>query len=147
MPKLVRDIMMRKVIMIDPQKTVLEASKIMSKMGIGSLLVKRNNKAVGIITERDVVRRVVSKNLNPAGITVEKVMSKPLITVNPDATVFEAARLMAQNRIRRLPIVQGADLVGIVTSTDLAKYLGQIAGPRSYKLWRSGVEGSGLQEL
>jgi len=147
MPKLVRDIMMRKVIMIGPQKTVLEASKIMSKMGIGSLLVKRNNKAVGIITERDVVRRVVSKNLNPAGITVEKVMSKPLITVNPDATVFEAARLMAQNRIRRLPVVQGADLVGIVTSTDLAKYLGQIAGPRSYKLWRSEVEGSGLQEL
>jgi len=147
MPKLVRDIMMRKVIMIDPQKTVLEASKIMSKMRIGSLLVKRNNKAVGIITERDVVRRVVSKNLNPAGITVEKVMSKPLITANPDATVFEAARLMAQNRIRRLPIVQGADLVGIVTSTDLAKYLGQIASPRSYKLWRSEVEGSGLQEL
>lgn len=96
-------------------------------MGIGSLLVKRNNKAVGIITERDVVRRVDSKNLNPAGITVEKVMSKPLITVNSDATVFEAARLTAQNRIRRLPIVQGADLVGIVTSTDLVKYLGQIA--------------------
>jgi len=125
MSYLVRDIMTKKVITIEPSNTVLEAARIMGEKKIGSLVVKRNDKAVGIITERGIIRRVVAKNLDPAKITVEDVMSKPLITANPDISVREAVRLMVKNKIRRLPIVKDTDLVGIVTSTDLAKYLGK----------------------
>jgi signal-transduction protein with cAMP-binding, CBS, and nucleotidyltransferase domain len=103
-------------------KSVSEVSKQMNESGKGSVIVvDQNNRPVGIVTERDVVRKVVALDKDPKKITASEIMSKPLISVGPEAYVYDAALIMTKYRIRRLPIVRDNTLLGIVTSTDLAR--------------------------
>ena len=118
--------MMRNVATVNSTESILHASQIMREQGKAALVVLEDGEPVGIITERDLVRRVVANNLDPAQTRVLEVMSKPLLTVNPDASIGEAARIMVDNGIRRLPIVEGGRLVGIVTAVDLARYLSEV---------------------
>jgi len=118
--------MKRNVVTVNSTESVRHASQIMREQEVGSLVVLEGGEPVGIITERDLVRRVVANNLDPAQTRVLEVMSKPLLTVNPDASIGEAARIMVDNGIRRLPIVEGGRLVGIVTAVDLARYLSEV---------------------
>jgi len=117
---------MRNVATVNSTESVLHASQIMRKQEKGSLVVLEGGEPVGIITERDLVRRVVANNLDPAQTRVSEVMSKPLLTANPDTSIGEAARIMVDNGIRRLPIVEGDRLIGIVTAVDLARYLSEV---------------------
>ena len=83
-------------------------------------------KAAGILTERDLVRKVLANNLNPIQTKVSEIMLKPLLSANPDISIGEAARIVVDNRIRRLPIVDEDRLVRIITAVDLARYLAKI---------------------
>jgi len=105
---------MRKAIIIDDNILIKEAARIMAKKNIGSLIIVKDNKIKGIITERDIM-----KNLTRLNIPVKKVMSKRVVTIIPTAGVEEASDLMINNNVKRLPIVENKNLIGIVTMTDV----------------------------
>ena len=120
----VSEIMTKDVIhSIGKDASAREAADQMTRVNRGCLVVLGKNGPVGIITESDLTRRVIAKGLEPTEVKVLEIMSKPLITVGPEALVSDAAVIMAKNSIRRLPIVEGTTLVGIVTVTDFAKFL------------------------
>lgn len=115
----VHDAMISSVITVDPKSSVAEAAYLMTKNKVGSLIVKSNSEPEGIITESDIISKVVSKDIKASKITIEEVMTKNLITIDPGRDLNEAARLMAKMHIRRLPVVKDGILVGILTSTDV----------------------------
>ena len=114
-----------------PLNNVVDLARTMKEKGRGSIIVieyvtnsagsKTGTKPVGIITERDMVRRVVAESKDPHSTIAYDIMSKPLISVGPEATVYDAALIMTKYNIRRLPIVQDNTLLGIITSSDLAR--------------------------
>lgn len=101
--------------------TAAFAANVMKERARGSLVVVDSGKPVGIITERDLVRRVIAENKSPAATKVGDIMSEPLISVGPEATISAAANVMYENGIRRLPVIEDGRLIGMVTSTDLAR--------------------------
>ncbi|MEM2874724.1 MAG: CBS domain-containing protein [Candidatus Hadarchaeales archaeon] len=115
----VRDAMTVKVLTAGENTTVARAAKMMADRGVGSLVVLRNKKPVGILTERDLLMKVLGPNIMPAKIKIGKIMSSPLVTISPDADITEAAKIMAKNRIRRLPVVDRGNLVGIISASDI----------------------------
>jgi CBS domain-containing protein len=117
---LVSEFMKKNVIAIDSSMTVLDAAKMMDDASIGAVVVLEKGIAVGIITERDLVRRVIAKG-KPLSTNVKDVMSSPLIVVNPDDSVWEAAQLMKTRKIHRLPAIKQNMLVGIVTTSDIVR--------------------------
>lgn len=120
----VKDIMEKNVLTIDSSKNVRECARLMLKKDVGSVIVTHNNVVVGIVTERDLVRKVLADDVDPSKILVSDVMSSPLITVDPDSDVKEAARLMSVYGVRRVVVVnREGGLVGILTATDLALML------------------------
>lgn len=101
---------------------ISEVASLMRSNEIGSVIVLDNNShPIGIITERDIVGRVISKNKSPSEIIAGEVMSKPLHRIDPDATITEAAKIMRGQGIRRLVVFKDAELVGIISSDDIAK--------------------------
>ena len=122
MPK-VSEIMSREVASLESKDTAASAAKKMVEGGFGCLLVTRKGSVVGIVTERDLVRKVLAKNEDPNKIKLEDIMSQPVITIGPSMQVGDASKLMSEKRIRRLPVIDGGLLVGIVTTTDIARYL------------------------
>ncbi len=120
----VADLMTKDVIcQVGKDATVQEAAKTMKGVGRGCLVVIDNAQLSGIITERDLVQRVMAEGLAPSEVRVSQIMSKPVITVGPEALVSDAAKIMVKNRIRRLVITEGQRVVGILTATDLAEHL------------------------
>lgn len=116
----VRDIMTSSVTSVRQNSKLQEAAQQMKTLNVGSLPVCDNsNKPVGIVTDRDIVVRGVSEG-NYETTNVGNVMSEGLVSVSPDTDVHEAARVMAENQIRRLPIVENEKMVGIVSIGDLA---------------------------
>ena len=103
--------------------SIFTISNLMKEGKVGSIIIMdQNNKPVGIITERDIVRRAVSDCKDPSITKATEIMSNPLITVEKDTYLYEAAKKMVKNNIRRLPVVKNNTLVGIVTVTDIIKY-------------------------
>jgi len=121
----VKDIMTKNVISIGVNNSVFEAAELMSSNRVGCLVIMDEEVPIGIVTERDFVRRVVAKKL-PLDTKVSEIMSKSLITVDPDASLKEAARLMSSNKIRRLPVLKQKRLVGIVVAADFVRNLGKM---------------------
>jgi CBS domain-containing protein len=119
----VRDIMTKNVVMIDHGKTALEAAKIMTDKGISSLFVVRDNNPIGIVTERDFIKKVCAKGLPVGQVKMGDIMSKIITTAEPDTPIEVAVQRMVNHKIRRLPIMENGKLVGIITVTDLAKHL------------------------
>lgn len=102
-------------------ESVRSAAQRMKLTGLGSLVVVRDGRPVGIVTDRDLALEILGKRLDAGAVRVEEVMSKPLVTVHQDAPVREAVRLMARRSVRRLPVVdEKGDLVGIAAADDLA---------------------------
>ena len=120
----VKDIMTKEVVTIETNKSVFEAAELMSSKGLGCVIVVIKAFPVGIITERDIVRRIVAKRASP-DVRVTEVMTKTLITVGPDTSLKIAARLMSTNKIRRLPVLKDNKLVGIVVSSDFVRNVGK----------------------
>jgi CBS domain-containing protein len=121
MPK-VKDFMTKGVLTIDAEKTIFEAAELMSQKEVGDVVVVEGEIPRGIVTERDFVRRVVAKK-RPLDTKISDVMTKPLITIGPEASLKEAARKMVNKGIRRLPVVEQHKLVGIIVVSDFARHL------------------------
>ena len=121
MPK-VKDVMTTTVITIESNKTVAEATALMAENDVSNLIVMDNNTPIGIVTERDFVRRVLAKD-KPSKTKISEIMSTPLKLIDPDASLKEAARIMVRKRIRRLPVIKDNKLVGIITTSDFARHL------------------------
>ena len=122
----VEDVMVKEVITIDENSTVKEAAEIMNKFEIGCLIAIRKGKAIGIITERDLLKRVVAEAKDANKTKVKDVMSSPLVVVEPSMDLEEAVRLMFQMKIKKLPVVDGKRLVGLVSLTDIARFQPQV---------------------
>ncbi len=118
----VKDVMTKNVVTIECDKTVAEAAVLMSDYDIGDLVVMENNIPVGIVTERDFVRRVLAEK-KPVSTKISEVMTTPLKVIDPEAPIKEAARRMVNRKIRRLPVIKDNKLVGILTAADFAKHL------------------------
>jgi len=119
-PKMVvREIMSSPVLTVDHSQNVVEAAELMDRGDIGAVIVMEDDKPIGVLTERDVVIRVVAKGLNPRKVRVKEVMSTPLRTVDPDLRITDAAKIMSHFNIKRLGVVYKGDLVGIVTDRDI----------------------------
>jgi len=121
----VREILSRKdsaVVTIAPSRSVTEAARLMNEHGIGGLVVRKGDTVVGMFTERDILRRVVAAELDPAQVDVGTVMTTPVMSVRPDARLEECTALVTEKRIRHLPVMDGASLVGIVTSGDILAF-------------------------
>lgn len=116
---LVRDVMSKDVRVVRPDTTVKEVVATMNKFNIGSIIVTQADRPVGIITERDILRRLVEQCLAPETLTARQIMTSPVTTINENTTIEEAAKLMAKKRIKRLPVTNNNKLVGIVTFTDI----------------------------
>jgi len=123
----VEDVMVEGVVTIDADATVMEAVKLMNENEIGCLIVMRRGRAVGIITERDLLKRVIAKSKNPRKIKVREIMTKPLIAGQPNMDLEEATRLMFKMKIKKLPVVEShGKLLGLITLTDVARFQPQM---------------------
>lgn len=116
--------MAAKVLTVDAAATVKDAAVLMSKRAYGCVLVVENNHAIGIITERDIVRQIAAEGIDPSKVQAADIMSTPLVTVTVNATVMEAAERMSAYGIRRIVVVhEDGALAGLLTAGDLAKWL------------------------
>jgi CBS domain-containing protein len=111
--------MSKDVKVVRPDTTMKEVVATMNKFGIGSIIVVQGERPVGIITERDILRRQVEPCLAPETLTAKHVMTSPLVTINEEASIEEAARLMAKKKAKRLPVMNNGKLVGILSYTDI----------------------------
>lgn len=118
--------MVKEVITVDVNSTVKQAADIMNKFEIGCLIATKDGKAIGILTERDLLKRIVSEAKSPRRTKVAAVMSKPIIVVEPNMDLEEATKLMFKMKIKKLPVVEHGQLKGLVTFTDLARFQPQI---------------------
>jgi CBS domain-containing protein len=104
----------------EPQASVVDAAKVMAQEDVGSIPTVEGDRLVGVVTDRDIVIRVVAEGREPQSVTVGDVASRDLVTVSPDDDLDRALELMAENQVRRLPVVEGDKLVGIVAQRDVA---------------------------
>jgi len=111
----VRNNMDTNVFCVDASKTIKEAIQEMLEKKVWSLVVTKNDLPVGVVTDKDVIRRCAAVGLNPMTETVEQIMSSPLITIGPDEHVRKALDLMVEKNIRRVYVVEGGKLIGRVT--------------------------------
>jgi CBS domain-containing protein len=115
----VRDVMTRPVITADVNIDALTAAKRMALANVGCLIVISSEKPIGILTERDLVKKIVAVAADPKVARVGDVMSSPLVTISPEANLRDAAALMLKSGVKRLPVTSNGRLVGIITDTDL----------------------------
>lgn len=110
-----------KVLSIGPDETVYEAIRQMAEHGIGALLVVEHGEPVGLLSERDYSRKVILRGLRSRETTVRTIMSSPLLTISPDASVQHGLSMMTEKFIRHIPVVDGAGVMGMVSIGDLVK--------------------------
>jgi CBS domain-containing protein len=114
-------LMVRNVVTLPIDASAYDAVKLMNKNRIGCLVAVYNGGIPGILTERDLLERVLEKGKNPKETTVSEIMTRQVIVGKPDMELVEATRLMFENNVKKLPIVEGNRLVGLVTLTDIAR--------------------------
>lgn len=117
----VRDLMTKNLVCIEGDQSVVEAARLMDEKNISSVLVKLGEDFSGMITDRDIISRVVSKGLDPTKVKISEAMSSPLITISEEATIEEAAKMMRDNRMRRLVVEKDHRKVGIIAESDIVR--------------------------
>lgn len=116
----VKEVMTTVVCTVRKNDSVHNLAKRLVEYGVGSAVVIENGTPVGIVTEKDLISKIVARNKVPSEVSVEEVMSQPVITINPNTSLREAARIMMKRGIRRLPVVNNSgELVGIITDNDI----------------------------
>ncbi len=119
---IVKDIMTKTLISVNPTTTALQIAKMMEQGGIGAVLIKENENLVGIVTDRDFATKISANNL-PFDTPVQKIMSFPLVTINHNEPISAAAEMMSNKKIRKLAVSDNGNIVGLITSTDLVNQL------------------------
>lgn len=124
-PKMVvREVMSSPVISVEEGNTVVEVAKLMKEQKVGAIIIMtKEEQAVGIVTERDVVNRVVAENLDPNHTNVKSIMSSPLRTVDPETNIIDALSLMDQLNIRRLGVTYKGRLVGVLSDRNIIRMI------------------------
>jgi CBS domain-containing protein len=115
--------MTKDVVAVDENMTALDAARLMTEKGISSLIIEKDHAPVGIISERDFVKKICLKDMQPSTINVGSMMSKIQTYASPDTPVDVAVQRMVNHKIRRLPVIADGKVIGIITVTDLAKHL------------------------
>ncbi|MFQ6011904.1 MAG: cyclic nucleotide-binding/CBS domain-containing protein [Nitrososphaerales archaeon] len=115
----VRDIINRQIAKLGDDASVKEAADLMLTNNIGAILVERKGRSLGIVTERDVVKKIVAAGLRPESTKLRDVMSSPLVAIDSNASIGEAVQLMLRKKVRRLVATDGKDIVGIFTERDI----------------------------
>lgn len=132
---LVRDVMVTDVKTVRLDSSVREVVQKMNKFDVGSIIVVQERRPVGIITERDILRKILEPGLDPLVVKARQIMASPIVTIQEDMSVEEAARTMTKRRIKKLPVVRGGKLIGIVTATDLVKSSPQMVSLLEDLVW------------
>jgi len=126
----VRDVMARRVLLVEATSSAKNSARMMNKFSVSSLIVSSEGDIVGIVTERDILTRVVASGQNPEEVTVREIMSEPIIVVNPDTPLEQAVQIMLMERIKKLPVMdkdgEKVKLVGILSMTDVARIQPQL---------------------
>jgi len=117
----VHEAMVNNPITLEPSAFVFEAAKQMREKKIGSIIVVQKGKVLGIVTERDLVRRVLAENRDPRTVQIHDIMTTPVVTITSNEDIIDAAQLMKAKGIRRLVIIDDGKLIGIITTDDLAR--------------------------
>ena len=133
----IRNIMVREVVTTKIDSTVEEAVKLMNEHEIGCLIVTQNDEPIGILTERDLLKRILAKSKDLEKMKVEEVMSKPLISVEPNAQLGDVSRIMFEKNIKKMPIIKKGELLGLVTLTDILRIQPQLI--KMYKIFSTGL--------
>ncbi|MGB2842817.1 MAG: CBS domain-containing protein [Halobacteriota archaeon] len=115
----VRDVMSRPIIAEDNETLVTKIAEDMEELGIGSVVITKEGKPAGIITERDIALKVLLKDRRASETKAKEIMAFPLVTIEPEASAEDACKLAARKRIKRLPVVENGVLIGIVSIRDL----------------------------
>jgi CBS domain-containing protein len=118
----VEDVMIEDVLTVEQDIIVKKAVEIMNKYEIGCLIVTKRGKPIGIVTERDMLTRVLAELRSPEKTKIADIMSRPLIIADPKMELEEAAKLMFKMKVKKLPVVLNGKLVGLVTLTDIARF-------------------------
>lgn len=134
MPVLVKDIMSKPVVTIEESKTAKEAGDVMKKTRKGCLIITKNKKPVGLISDSDLIKKVIAPNMKASQVKLKKIMSKPLVTVRPTDNILVAVRKMRKNNIHRLPVVEEGKIVGLVSLSDIAKTSPEMLDLLEYRL-------------
>jgi CBS domain-containing protein len=121
MGKSIREVMTSEVKACEPTATVVDAAKLMAQEDVGPIPIVEDGRLIGIVTDRDIVVNVVAKGTDVNTTTVGDIASRDLVTISPDDDMNDALGLMAANQVRRLPVVEGDRLVGIVAQADIAR--------------------------
>jgi CBS domain-containing protein len=114
---------MRTIVSVDSKSKVKEAARMMVEKGIGSLIANRDGLPFGIITERDLMEKIVAEGVDPAKITVGEVMTAPLTTIDAVASIVDVARRMMEKQVKRLIVTDREKIIGIVSQTDLVQHM------------------------
>ncbi len=112
-----------KIHAISSQKTVFDAAMKMNHLGIGALLVIDDEQLVGIVSERDIIRKLIGQKHDLAVVHVADIMTKKLVTVPPTTTVQEAMRIITDRRFRHLPVIDNGKLIGLISIGDLTRWV------------------------
>jgi len=116
---MVKDIMVTDVKTIEPSSTVQEAAKKMADHCIGCLIVVNKGKLAGIVTERDMIRKVIVKGKNSPNIKINTIMTKEVIMIGPESDIEDASEVMIEKKIKKLPVLDDDNLIGIITAMDI----------------------------
>ena len=119
----IKEVMKKNIITIPSNTLVTVAAKAMKEKNIGSIIITDNRRYIGIVTERDILYKVVAEGKNPKYILVDDIMTRSFVTIDADATLIEANEIMDKNDIRRLLVKEDNKIVGILTTREITKYL------------------------
>ncbi|OGD55736.1 hypothetical protein A3K78_07160 [Candidatus Bathyarchaeota archaeon RBG_13_52_12] len=121
----VKDYMEKEFPTLEVEATVVAAAKILDEKKKGYIIVLEKGKPIGIVTEWDLVSKVLATEKDPKKLTLKEIASKPLITIDPDEDLLKASELMQKKDVKRLPVVKGGVIYGVITSTNIAQKCGE----------------------
>jgi len=126
--------MQKNLVTAEKKDTVFKAAELMSSHGISCLIIKEEEKAIGIITRRDILEKILLQKKDAENVKVEEIMTAPVISVNQNASLVYAAGIMKIRRIKQIPVTSEEKVVGIVTQTDIVLNINTILGFDEQKL-------------
>ena len=117
---IVKEAMKTNIAMVEPSTTVFKAANIMKKRRIGNVIIVEKKQPIGILTESDIIRKIVAEGKDPKEVIIKDVMSTPIIVIEPYINLEEALKTMGKCNVRRLPVIENDELIGIITQKDIS---------------------------